>query len=89
MVTIIGFQKRTNAEDQEFNVLVLQGGVELLKSSESGQFYATANLRNWMAFYRLRSADDAQWEIRKYAQAIGAILEKIWPEGWGSLKKSL
>ena len=53
------------------------------------EFYATANLRNWMAFYRLRSADDAQWEIRQYAQAIGRILEKIWPESWGSLKNSL
>jgi thymidylate synthase (FAD) len=53
------------------------------------EFYATANLRNWMAFYRLRAADDAQWEIRKYAHAIGKILEKIWPESWGSLKKSL
>ena len=42
MVTIIGFQKRTNAEDQEFNVLVLQGGIELIKSSETGSFYATA-----------------------------------------------
>jgi hypothetical protein len=42
MVTIVGFQKRTNAEDQEFHVLVLQGGIELIKSSESGNFYATA-----------------------------------------------
>ena len=42
MVTIIGFQKRTNAEDQEFNVLVLQGGIELIKSSETGNYYASA-----------------------------------------------
>ena len=42
MVTIVGFQKRTNAEDQEFNVLVLQGGIELIKSSETGNYYASA-----------------------------------------------
>ena len=42
MVEIIGFQKRTNAEDQAFHVLVLQGGIELIKSSETGSFYATA-----------------------------------------------
>ncbi len=53
------------------------------------EFYATANLRNWMAFYRLRIADDAQWEIRQYAKAIGDILSKIWPDAWESLKGSL
>ena len=42
MLTIVGFQKRTNAEDQEFHVLVLQGGIELIKSSESGDYYASA-----------------------------------------------
>ena len=42
MVEIIGFQKRTNAEGQDFNVLVLQGGIELIKSSETGNYYGTA-----------------------------------------------
>ena len=42
MVTIVSYEKRKNAEDQEFNVLVLQGGIELIKSSETGDFYAGA-----------------------------------------------
>ena len=42
MVTVIGFQKRTNAEGQDFNVMVLQGGIELIKSSETGNYYGTA-----------------------------------------------
>lgn len=42
MVQIVGFQKRTNGEGEDFNVLVLQGGIELIKSSETGNFYATA-----------------------------------------------
>ena len=42
MVTIVGYEKRTNAEEQEFNVLILQGGIELIRSSESGHYYATA-----------------------------------------------
>ena len=42
MVEIIGFQKRTNNDGDDFNVLVLQGGIELIKSSETGSFYATA-----------------------------------------------
>jgi len=42
MVQIIGFQKRTNTDGEDFNVLVLQGGVELIKSSETGNYYASA-----------------------------------------------
>lgn len=53
------------------------------------EFYATANLRNWMSFYRLRSAPDAQWEIRQYADCIGKLLGNLWPESWDSLRKSL
>ncbi|KKP22600.1 MAG: Thymidylate synthase ThyX [candidate division TM6 bacterium GW2011_GWF2_28_16] len=52
------------------------------------EFYATANLRNWFAFYKLRIAQDAQWEIRQYAQSIGEILESIWPNSWSALKNS-
>jgi len=53
------------------------------------EFYATANLRNWMAFYKLRIASDAQWEIRQYARCIGEFLHEMWPDSWDSLKKSL
>ncbi|MCK4651396.1 FAD-dependent thymidylate synthase [Candidatus Babeliales bacterium] len=52
------------------------------------QFYATANLRNWMAFYKLRIAEDAQWEIRQYAKSIDNIFNKIWPDAWNSLKEA-
>lgn len=41
MVTITGFAKRKNTADQDFNVLILQGEVEFIKSRESGRFYAT------------------------------------------------
>ncbi len=52
------------------------------------EFYATANLRNWFAFYKLRINSDAQWEIRQYAKAIGEILESVWPDSWAALKNS-
>jgi hypothetical protein len=42
MVEIIGFQQRTNEEGESFNVLELLGGLELIKSSQTGNFYATA-----------------------------------------------
>lgn len=53
------------------------------------EFYATANLRNWFAFYKLRNTSDAQWEIREYARVIGEILKEIWPDSWNALLSSL
>jgi thymidylate synthase (FAD) len=53
------------------------------------EFYATANLRNWFHFYKLRIASDAQWEIRQYAKGIGEILQKLWPNAWCALQKGL
>ncbi|GAH15727.1 unnamed protein product [marine sediment metagenome] len=49
------------------------------------EFYATANLRNWVGFYKLRIAEDAQWEIRQYARCVGEFLNELWPESWSSL----
>ena len=42
MVTIIDYSERINDEGEPFNVLHLQGEVEMVKSVESGQYYATA-----------------------------------------------
>jgi hypothetical protein len=42
MVTVIDFAKRKNTAEEDFNVLVLQGDLELVQSKESGRFYATA-----------------------------------------------
>ena len=53
------------------------------------EFYATANLRNWMHFYELRIAPEAQWEIRQHARCIGEILSAIWPDSWKSLEKNI
>lgn len=42
MVTIVDYSKRVNSDGKEFNVLILQGGLELVKSSQTGRYYATA-----------------------------------------------
>lgn len=42
MVTVIDFKTRKNAQEKDFNVLILQGDIELLKSQTTGRFYATA-----------------------------------------------
>lgn len=41
MVTIIGYEKRQNTEGQDFFVLALGGGIEMVKSQTTDRFYAT------------------------------------------------
>jgi thymidylate synthase (FAD) len=40
---------------------------------------ASTNLRNWLNFLRLRTALNAQWEIRQYADALANILRGCFP----------
>lgn len=42
MVTVIDFEQMINEEGEPFNALVLRGDVEMVKSQESGKYYATA-----------------------------------------------
>lgn len=40
---------------------------------------AQANLRNWLGFLTLRTAPNAQWEIRQYADALAGELRVAFP----------
>lgn len=42
MVTIVDYALRQTAEGKDFFALVLQGGIEMVMSKESGRYYATA-----------------------------------------------
>lgn len=42
MVTVIDYAVRENSEGEAFVALILQGDLEMVKSSETGKFYATA-----------------------------------------------
>lgn len=42
MVTIVDVKERVNLKGEPFYALVLQGGLELVKSKETGNFYATS-----------------------------------------------
>lgn len=50
------------------------------------KFYATANMRNWAAFCRLRCAPTAQQEIRAYAHHIDTALMALWGPAWEPLR---
>ena len=41
MVQIIDVVERTNNKGEKFNSFIISGGVEMIKSSSSGKFYAT------------------------------------------------
>lgn len=40
---------------------------------------ASANLRNWLAFLKLRCDPSAQWEIRQYANLIAVLIQQKFP----------
>ena len=42
MVTVSGYAVRQNQQGEEFVVLILQGDLEMVRSQETGNFYATA-----------------------------------------------
>ena len=41
MVQIIAYENRLNSDGEEFDVLVLAGGLEMVKSRSTGRYYAT------------------------------------------------
>lgn len=43
---------------------------------------ASANLRNWLGFLTLRMDSKAQWEIQQYANAVGQMVEQLFPRTW-------
>lgn len=59
----------------------------VLPVSTYSEMYASTWMRNWYEFYELRATEDAQWEIRQYALAIGEIIKAWFPDSWGALSK--
>ena len=41
MITVIYYAKRTTREGKDFFVLILQGGLDFVKSNTTGRYYAT------------------------------------------------
>lgn len=51
--------------------------------SRYSKMRAKGNIRNWFQFLNLRMRPDAQWEIRMFANEVGAILKALWPKAFG------
>lgn len=41
MVTVVDYAMRQSKDGREFNVLILQGGLSMVQSKQTGNFYAT------------------------------------------------
>ena len=77
MVTIVDFVKRQNKEGQEFNALILQGGIELVKSQETQRYYATAKKASITSTF-----DDAMCQSLIGQQILGSV-QRVATEPYG------
>lgn len=50
---------------------------------------ASANLRNWLGFLKLRCDPAAQWEIRQYANAVAELVRELYPRTYEVAAASL
>jgi thymidylate synthase (FAD) len=51
------------------------------------EWWWTGSLAAYARVYNQRSDPHAQWEVREYAKAIGALIEPLFPESWMVLTK--
>jgi len=51
------------------------------------EWYWTGSLAAYARFYKQRIDEHAQWEIREYAEAVGKIIQPIFPHSWRELTK--
>jgi ketol-acid reductoisomerase len=58
MVKVTGVETRKNSEGQNFTVLVLLGGLDMVKSKETGRFYATARKTTISSTFSEETAKD-------------------------------
>lgn len=84
-VTAVDLINSANRQAYAAYTLMLQMGVAreiarlVLPVNIYSRMRATANLRNWLAFLALRLPENAQWEIRQYAEAVSMIVEEHFP----------
>jgi thymidylate synthase (FAD) len=52
---------------------------DVLPVAQYSRMRASANLRNWLGFLTLRTANNAQYEIRVYAQQVANIIAETFP----------
>lgn len=59
----------------------------VLPLNQYSRFRVQTTARNWMFFLNSRLSTAAQWEIRQYGKAVGAIFRELWPKTWELLEE--
>jgi thymidylate synthase (FAD) len=83
--TFIAALHRIYSDQQFIYNMALQSGVpkELarihLPVGRYSRMRASTNLRNWIAFLTLREDENAQWEIRQYANGLSQLIKELFP----------
>jgi thymidylate synthase (FAD) len=83
-----GVLRDAHREAREAYDLLLAMGVAreiarlVIPVAQFSKMRASANLRNWLGFLKLRTAPNAQWEIRQYANAAGELIAEHFPRTW-------
>ena len=52
------------------------------------RFYATANLRNWLHFIKLRTDPTALHEIQDAARQVADLIQEKWPTAWAAYEET-
>ena len=52
------------------------------------RFYATANLRNWLHFIKLRADPTALHEIQDAARQVADLIQEKWPTAWAAYEET-
>ena len=52
------------------------------------RFYATANLRNWLHFIKLRTDPTALHEIQDAACQVADLIQERWPTAWAAYEEA-
>lgn len=60
----------------------------VLPQSMMTQFIETGSLAAYARLYNLRHSEDAQYEIQRYAEEVGKVLEQRFPVSWRALTSS-
>jgi len=57
----------------------------MLPQSMYTTVYVTGSLLGWAHMYKERTSQTTQLESKKYAHAVGMVMEKLYPASWGAL----
>lgn len=82
MVTISEFEKRRNAEGKEFFVLILSGDIDLVKSTLTGNFYATSKKTS------ITTTFDEKTCKSLIGRQIPGTIKRVECEPWQSVNQS-